>query len=508
MTKKTKIAICSTVLAVIFTAALILGLFFGLMPKSFNDKINALLKDSRFANENVIGFAIADKNDTVFVTNNNEPNVVFDTEFLKKTDATFAVDFMVINKNFELENVLFKNKFNSKEIGNGEIQKFGVINQYCVMNDFLYVGITENRKYNDNIRYSGAQGIHHYKDSKANEPYFTIDDSNTVIAVDLVSKNIYSIYDACMNAGILTEWNNYSVQIDLKSGLLRTNTSMRSDLIEDFRHEVYYINYHDDTVELNLVGKQCNGDYFQDKHKNIYFVEDEERPDNIENIYDFTYVNIFERDNFDLYTYFCSSDFQIYRALNSSLHQKDGKEYYYQVESLQADKRWRLETSSSRKILSRFNQHSQLWHPENKMLIDGRIVLLAVDPPAVSTPCYNINGRVLSHVKNTKNEAIIDLGDAGQFNADFKYIDFTKGLENYEKIAYFTANEDWKHSFKYNLNENSFGFSLRVYDKPMGLLRYSTETYYLCGKNTETKQIELKPSKNYNSFEILSSYIM
>lgn len=439
--------------AVILCSVLCLGLYFGLKNnRSGYDDIYGLMKNVKMINEDLIGFSLSGAND-------------------KKENGLIA-----IKEDLGAEEVRFKKINGAEEISNEDISRFGAITQFFVMNNLLFIEITEPEAVKS--------------DEVEENDYFSLGYNYAAFAVDLNSKNVYSVMDAFKESGAWDE-SRVVMYFSLEHGLLRTNPG-----IVGVRNETYYIDLHDNKLELIKVADTAGGEYLQDKYKNIYLIEDEYLQYDL-GLYNFGYIDLLTCDGTE-YEYFTSTDKQVYRAKKSDCKSDFRQEYYYPVESLQADKSWKKETTSSDKILRNQVPYSTYFQGGEWMLKDGRLVRI-VDYPLVD--CYNVDGKILAHIKNRKDEAILYLCDENRITEDFKYIDLNNGYAEYEKVVGYETDS---YIFRYNIQSGRTGHILSEYsvelddDAP-------PERYRLAVKDGKVGLMPIEPV--YNGLEIVNEII-
>lgn len=481
MKKNTKIIIFGAASVAIFSVALFLGLFLGLRTKSFNENIHALMKNVQMVNENFIGFSlngaskkIADKNYQAAVFNADSAE-----ESAYENDSDINGLF-AINENLEAEEVRFKKLFNSKEITNEDINRYGAVTQFFVMNNLLFMKITANE----------------YLDSSEVEEddYFSLTHySSVAFAIDLDSKNIYSLTDLGLDLDSLSYgYSSMSFSFSLCHGLLFINPG-----IVNVPHATYVIRSQDSKLELKKVADTVGGEYLQDKYKNIYLIDNENKflhPD--ANEYDLNYIDILTCDNTN-YAYFLSTDKQIFRALKSSCHIDSKSENYSYVESLQADKTWQQESSSSNKILRNQLAYSTSSQGGEWMLKEGKIVRIASNLPGQAY-CYNVDGKLIAHISNDEEEVVLYMGDENRFLSNSEYIDFYHGYDDYEKIVDYTRSN--RQFCKFNIQVTGLGHILTVFESDN-----SSKRYKISVRDGNIELSEIKPI--YNGFELVNEIV-
>ena len=409
MSKKTKIAVCCTVIAVIFTAALIFGLI----------KLN--------------------------------------------------------NRGFKSYNKL-------KKVNIENITELGTVTQIYLMNDFLFVEITDkNAVRSDEIKEDG---------------YFSICDKNAVFAVDLNTKNVYSLDNIFSDMDLLLKDNTQPISFSVEHGLLFTNPGLVNSNDKDYYiHRTYFLTVRENNLELIKISDTVAGNYLQDIHGNVYLIEDE--PDRYpvdENLYTFEHIKLLKAPvNGRVYSYFLSTDRQVYRALNDSLTENGKTQRYNTAESLQADGSWSAETSSSDKILRSHLAYSEDFYGGEWMLKDGKIVRIATRYANPAGDCYNVDGKLIAHTADERQETILSLGDANQVTADFEYFNFNNGFDSYDIIANYEYDENrTQKDLKYYIEITRLGYVLTSYDRDTdNHKKYKIET-----DNSRILLTEITPPNN------------
>lgn len=469
---KTKITIAASVCVLILSAALFTGLFFGLKNRSdFNKNIHNLMSNVRLANENFIGFSFRSAQTADGAARNALGVRTSDSAAGGEADG-----FVAIDENFVAEDVHFWTLSDKKpkEITTEDIGRYGAVTRFCVMNNLLLIEITAREAL-------PSREI-------AEDSYFTLGSSSAVFAVDLETKNVYSVTKACLAVGLTdAETRMY---FSVRYGLFFTNPGIVGQ-----RQETYLIQLRDNTFQLKKVADTANGEYVQDKYKNVYLIEDSHhQPDADE--YDLNYVRLFTCDEKN-YEYFLSSDRQIYRALQSDCKTDAYSTVYSTVESLQADKRWAAETSSSDRILRNQLTYSDSFQGGEWMLKDGKIVRIASYFNR-QADCYNVDGKLIAHLKNETEETVLYIGDANEVASDFRYIDFyTDGYDRYEKIAVYQTDSP---VLRYRISINGIGHVLTEYEGTS-----SAKKYKIAASDGQIGLSEIQPT--YNGSDSLSGIL-
>lgn len=494
--KRAAASITIVIMTVIAVAVvLFLCLFLG-NSKREPVNIHNILKNAQMVNDDFIGFSIGSKN--AEISNDgysvNRYNAAPDTE----TDENGATGLIAITENLEAEEVRFTLPSSFEEITNDDIAEYGAITKFFIMNNILYVEITAHEAIES--------------DEVKESDYFLIGRTHAVFAIDLDSKKVYSLLDSFLNLGFRSggeypivydeNWPYYGLCFALQHGLLITNRS-----VVNVKSETYFIDLHDNTLELKKVADTEAGAHFyvQDIHNNIYLIEDSEHHWDAD-MYDLNYINILTCDETN-YDYFISTDKQIYRALKSShtaiRTETAMNEYYGDVESLQKDKTWRAETSSSHKILTDRVGEDHYLDGGKWMLKNGKIVRIATDY------CFNVDGKIISHVwiyndDHRYEESVLYLCEESQITADFEYIDIynSDNYVKYDKIAGYTHTEEDRYYPKYTITLTGHGCVLTEYfDGRAG----HGKKYKMTVIDDDIELIEIKPI--YNGFEVISKIV-
>lgn len=462
--------------AVMLISVLFLGLFFWLNNKSHYNNIYDLMKNVQMINEDFIGFSLSSvKNKNAKQKNKAAiSNVAYAETGSDNTDTNGLV---AITEDFETEEVCFKKANSAEEITNEDINQFGAITQFFVMNNLLFIEITEHEALNTN--------------EVEENSYFTLGNGCAVFVVDLDSKKVYSMVDVFTDQDL---WNGRVLYFNLEHGLLSTNPD-----IANTPSATYFIDLQDNNLELIKVADTPCGEYLQDKYKNIYLIDDTYHHPEL-NLYKFEYIDLLICDNSN-YEYFLSTDKQIYRAFKSNFEYGYNHQYYTDIESLQADKTWHKDYSSSNKILMNQLPYSTYFQGGSWMLKDGRIVRIA-DYFNHTAYCYNVDGKIIAHIKNKEEEAILYLCDESQITADFEYIDlYFNGYADYDRVISYTTDS---YICRYNIQVGRTGLILTEYS----VVLYDDtppKRYKIVVNDGSIELVPIEPI--YNGFEIVSEII-
>lgn len=371
--------------------------------------------------------------------------------------TVFAVIFTaaLIFGLIKLNNRSFKSYNKLKKVNIENITELGAITQYFIMNDFLFVKVTDkNAVRSGEIKEDGT---------------FSICDENTVFAVDLNTKNVYSLENIFSDMDLLLKDNTQPISFSVEHGLLFTNPGLVNSNDKDYYiYRTYFLTVSDNKLQLIKISDTIAGNYLQDIHGNVYLIEDE--PDRYpvdENLYTFELIKLLKAPIHDrVYSYFLSTDRQVYRTLNDSLTENGKTCRYNTVESLQADGSWSAETSSSDKILRNQLAYSEDFYGGEWMLKDGKIVRIATNYADRAVECYNVGGKLIALIADERQETILSLGDANQITADFEYFNFNNGFDNYDKIATYDYDENHtQNDLNFYIKINGLGHVLTSYDQ-------------------------------------------
>ena len=413
MKKRAAIITVALISVLAVAAAICAGLFLRQRTQpDFSENIHSLMNGTHLANEDFVGFALHSarkRNDEASLCVRSAHSVI-----KAEPDTLVAV-----NEKFTADEVRFDRLSDkNREITQKDITEYGAITQFAVMNDILFIEITARDAVTSN--------------EIKEDSYFTLSSSSAVFAVDLESGKTSSVRDACMDAGIYRA--KETIYFDIRYGLLFTNPGIVPRL-----QETYLVQLQDGIFSLKKVAGTAAGEYIQDKYKNIYLFDDGYiDPDD----YDLNLVTLFTYDD-KIYDYFESADHQIFRALKSDLINGNGN--YSTVESLQEDGRWARETSSSDKVLRDQLDYSAYYQGGEWMLKEGKIVRIA-DSARGTLACYNVDGKLIAHLKNDSEEVVLYIGDENQVTPDFQYIYFdSEGYGGYEKIVSFETESRGYH---------------------------------------------------------------
>lgn len=466
MKKRAAIITVTFVSVLVVAAAIFVGLFFGLRTKAdFNANIHRLMNGTQLANDEFVGFAIHSARQS---GDGTASRVMRSKESAAETvtDTLFAVD-----EDFTAEEVQFNNLSveNTVEITQKDINEYGAITQIAVMNNILFIQITAR----DAVT----------SDEIKEDSYFTISPFSAVFAVDLESKKASSVRDACLDVGL--QEAGEIMYFDIRYGLFFTNPGITS-----WRQETYLIQLQDGIFRIIKVADTPNGEYIQDKYKNIYLFDSEyiNHKD-----YDMNLVTLFTFDD-KIYDYFMSSDKCIFRALKSDRYSNGN---YFTVESLQADGRWEEETSSSDKILRNQLTYSSAFQGGEWMLKEGNIIRIAYNVGG-TLDCYNVDGKLIAHLKGDSEEVVLCIGDENQITADFEYINFdADGYADYEKIVCYETDSP---VYRYWISINGTTHILKEYNDDNSFRQYKIEV-----NDGKIELTEIKPM--YNGVEISEEII-
>lgn len=466
MKKRAAIITVALVSALVVVAAICIGLFFGQRAKAdFNENIHRLMNGTQLANEEFVGFALHS-------AHQSGDAKAFRTVSTESAAETGTDTLVAIDGNFTAEEVKFNGiaAESPKEITQQDINEYGAITQIAVMNNILFIQITAR----DAVT----------SDEIKEDTYFTLSLSSAVFAVDLETGKVSSVRDACLDVGLHEAAE--IMYFDMRYGLFFTNPGIASR-----RQETYIIQLQEGVFRLAKVADTPQGEYVQDIYNNIYLLDDGDlNPKD----YDRNLVTLFTFDD-KIYDYFMSSDKRIFRALKSDFDYHT--ENYNTVESLQADGRWAAETSSSDKILRNQLTYSNDFHGGEWMLKEGKIMRIASYADG-TLDCYNVNGKLIVHLKNGREEVILYIGDESQITSDFQYIDFdTDGYADYVKIACFETDSP---VYRYSISISGTTHILKEYNADNSFRQYKIAV--IDGK-IETS--EIKPM--YNGVEISEEII-
>ena len=436
--KKSVAIITTAIVSVLLVVAICTGLFFGLRAmKDFNEKLHDLLNGTQLANDEFTGFAINSASQT---GGDKELQSAADTrQSAEKVTSTL----LAVGENSTAEEVQFNDIIvgKTRAITQKDINKYGTITQIAVMNNILFIEITAPNAVNS-------------VDIKEDN-YFTLSSSSAVFAVDLESRKVSSVMDACLDAGIYEATE--TMYFGIKYGLFFSTPDIVS-----MRQETYLIQLQDGIFKIVKVADTPNGEYVQDKYKNIYLFDSENiNPKD----YDLNLVTLFTFDN-KIYDYFLSTDKRIFRAFK---YDRGVNGSYLAVESLQANGRWAQETSSSDKILRGQLTYSDAFQGGEWMLKEGKIIRIAYNHGR-SMACYNVDGKLIVHLKNSNEEVILYIGDQDQITPDWQCIEFdTSNYAGCEKIASF---ETESSTFKYWISISGTTPILKEYNEDNSFQKY------------------------------------
>lgn len=458
--RATVIAVCLVcVLAV--AAAIATGLSFRPKPQQdFNESIHLLVNGTQMTNDEFVGFALHS-------ARQGSDGAAARMRIAGSAAETQPNTLFAIDENFDAEEVRFKSFSGEtlREITQKEINEYGAITQIAVTSDILFIEITAREDVTSN--------------EIKEDSYFTLSSSSAVFAVDLRSGTVSSVRDACTSAGLYEAEDQ--MYFDIRYGLFFTNPGIVSR-----QQKTYLMQLQNGIFRLKKVADTPNGNYVLDKYNNIYLIDD----GIIDlNAYNWNLVNLFTRDD-KIYDYFFSSDKRIFRALKSDYDFRTDK--YSTVESLQADRRWAEETSSSDQILRNQLEYSENFQGGEWMLKEGKIIRIASNVKG-TLACYNVDGKLIAHLKNDREEVILDLGDENQVSADFPCIDFyPNGYAGYEKIISFETDSP---VFRYSISIKGTTHVLTVINDNIILRRYK-----IAAEGGKIKLTEIKPM--YNGAEL------
>lgn len=465
MKKRVTIIAVTLIFVLTIAAAIMAGLFFGQRTQpNFSENIHRLMNDTYLVNKDFVGFALHSARER----GDGTASCVSTAKSVVKPGTSTLV---AVNEKFTAEEVRFDNLSDETrgEVMQSDINEYGAITQFAVMNDILFIEITARDAVTSN--------------EIKEDSYFTLSSSSAVYAVDLESGKTSSVMDAYVDAGLYETGN--TMYFDIRYGLLFTNPG-----IVTRRHETHLIQLEDGVFKLAKVADTVNGEYIQDKYKNIYLFDDGYiNPDD----YDLNLVTLFTYDD-KIYDYFESTDHQIFRALKNN---RADNGTYLAVESLQEDGRWARETSSSDKILRNQLTYSDAFQGGEWMLKEGKIVRVAYSERG-TLDCYNVDGKLIAHLKNDSEEVVLYIGDENQITPDFQYIYFdSEGYGGYEKIVSF---ETESPVYRYWISVKGAAHILKEYGDDDSFRQYK-----MTAEGGKIELTEIRPM--YNGVEMTEEII-
>ena len=450
---------------------------------NFLDNISSLMMNTKLSNEGFSGFSLIDSKQNVgtktLANNGDVINKKISTKKIKLMDEDDGFNKLIcVNDNFETEEISFQKISSAEQITLADIAQYGVITQFGIMNNLLFIQITSN----DTVK----------SDAVTESDYFTMGSSYAIAVVDLNTKNVYFLnnVESLSDYGIL--------DFELCYGLIGVNLNILNVSPTGY----YSINVNNDNLIVEKVAEREAYLYSRlllDKYNNTYIIN--AINSNSYASIDFSKVDVNKVNlltcDYGIYEFFISTECEIFRALKSSFENEVNSMKYSQVEKLQADGTWVLTNETSDKIIRNQLTDSKYFQGGDWLLINGNIVRIVYNGAKLNEVCYNIDGKILAYRRTDELESFLYIGDISDFSLNSNYINLYKsGTNNYKSIISEPVIDDF---IRLNTALTRTGYILK-HDTNSGRVTYRI--------NVQDGEIQLdKVEVMYNGFEVVSDII-